>query len=354
MAKERLAHSDYKRLIELSNPSLPDYGIDDTYQRSDQRRWTLRCPSCGKWTAPDREFPVTLGQEVRIIREREDGSCYLACPKCGSELDRETGEWVADHPDRPIHGYRISQLFSSKVDPGEILHEYRTTRFPERFYNLKIGMAWADTQNRITTSEVLRCCGEEGISDQSDRECTMGIDTGRELHVVVSRRIQTNKQERHVIYLGVHHDYAELDELMVRFNVRLCVIDALPEIHATRDFARRHEGYVYLNYFNEHQRGSPAWKREDYIVQENRTEALDLSRSMIREGKVVLPRRSRLVEEFAAHMANDAKRLEEDEETGAKSYRYIRTGPDHFSLAFTYECLAAHDEWQNRITGVPI
>jgi len=30
-----------------------------------------------------------------------------------------------------FHGYRISQLFSSKVDPGEVLREYRTTKFPD-------------------------------------------------------------------------------------------------------------------------------------------------------------------------------------------------------------------------------
>ena len=47
------------------------------------------------------------------------------------------------------------QLMSSKVSPAEILHEYRTTRFPERFYNLKIGLAWADTQNRLSRAEVL-------------------------------------------------------------------------------------------------------------------------------------------------------------------------------------------------------
>ena len=29
-------------------------------------------------------------------------------------------------------------------------------------------------------------------------------------------------------------------------------------------------------------------------------------------------------------------------------------GPDHFPLAFTYECLAAHDEWQNCLSGVPV
>ncbi|MCK4414416.1 MAG: phage terminase large subunit family protein [Candidatus Eisenbacteria sp.] len=83
MAKERLAHSDYRRMIELSNPSLPDYGIDEQYEKSDQRHWTIRCPACGQWTAPVKAFPTRLGEEVRIIRARTDGSHYLACPKCG-------------------------------------------------------------------------------------------------------------------------------------------------------------------------------------------------------------------------------------------------------------------------------
>ncbi len=76
----------------------------------------------------------------------------------------------------------------------------------------------------------------------------------------------------------------------------------------------------------------------------NRTEALDASRAAIRDKRVVLPRQDRIVEEFAQHMAADAKVLEEDEETGAKKFRYVRTGPDHFSLAFTYACLAVADQ----------
>jgi hypothetical protein len=55
--------------------------------------------------------------------------------------------------------------------------------------------------------------------------------------------------------------------------------------------------------------------------------------------KIVLPRQTEMVEQFVKHMAADAKILDEDEETGAKKYRYIRTGADHFSLAFTYAWL---------------
>jgi len=345
LAKERMSHSDYKRLVELSNPSLPCYGIDEAYQLSDQRHWTVRCDACGTWTALDKEFPLKLGQEVRIIREREDDTSYRACPRCDEELDLDRGEWVADFPSRSTHGYRISQLISSKVDPAEILREYRTTRFAERFYNLKIGVAWADTQNRLTVDEVLACCGEHGMLDgveERDGGCTMGVDTGKDLHVVIARHIKNDKEKRRqVVYIGTRQHYGELDELMRRYGVRLCVIDALPEIHATREFAGRHPGRVYLNYFLESQRGAYDWKHQERIVQENRTEALDASRQAIRERKVVLPRGGGVVRELAEHLAADVKQLVEDEDTGAKSFRYVKTGTNHFSLAFTYDCIAA-------------
>ena len=62
---------------------------------------------------------------------------------------------------------------------------------------------------------------------------------------------------------------------------------------------------------------------------------------------MILPRRSREVEEFAKHMAADAKILDEDEETGAMKYRYIRTGENHLSMAFTYAWMALGE-----VTGV--
>jgi hypothetical protein len=43
----------------------------------------------------------------------------------------------------------------SKVDPGEMLNEYRTTYYPARFYNLKIGIPWADLDRRLDIMSVL-------------------------------------------------------------------------------------------------------------------------------------------------------------------------------------------------------
>ena len=104
--------------------------------------------------------------------------------------------------------------------------------------------------------------------------------------------------------------------------------------------AKRHSGRVYLNYFVETQRGSYAWDPEEHIVRENRTETLDASRQVVRERGVVLPRGGKIVQEFARHLAADVKQLVEDEATGQQAYRYVRTGTDHYSLAFTYDCIA--------------
>ena len=67
---------------------------------------------------------------------------------------------------------------------------------------------------------------------------------------------------------------------------------------------------------------------------------LDASRQIVRDGKVVVPRGGGVVREFAKHLSSDVKQLIEDEETGAQQFRYIRTKTNHYSLAFTYDCIA--------------
>ncbi len=343
MAWERLAHSDYKRVIELSNPSLPGYGIDEQFEKSDQRHWTLKCPSCGEWTCLEREFPVKLNQEVTVLLPDGEGNIYRACPKCSSEMDLDQGEWVADYPDRRVRGYRISQLDSIHVDPGEILEEYRTTRFPERFYNLKIGIPWADLDRRLDVQTVLnRCRSEEAPRGHH----VMGVDTGKRLHTVIMRSNGYDHWPGHVVHIQACTEFSELTDLMRRFNVERCVIDGLPETHATRDFAapyKHRHSEVYLCFFNEHQRGSAKWDRREQKVEINRTEALDLSRAAVREERVTLPPASGTVSEFARHLTCDAKILEENEETGSKRFKYVRTGENHYSMAFTYACMALQD-----------
>ena len=82
------------------------------------------------------------------------------------------------------------------------------------------------------------------------------------------------------------------------------------------------------------------WNEKDLTVACNRTESLDASHNEIMFSRVVLPRNSKLMREFAVQLHNVAKKIEEDEETGSKEYLYIKLGTDHFRHAFNYEVMA--------------
>ena len=117
MAMERMAHSEFKEVMKLSNPTLPDYGIDKAFQQTDQRYWLLKCQKCGESTCLEDTFPDCL-LEVggRVIR---------ACSRCKAELDSALGEWVAKKPSiTDKRGYHYSQLFSAYVNPADILKEF--------------------------------------------------------------------------------------------------------------------------------------------------------------------------------------------------------------------------------------
>jgi hypothetical protein len=331
MAQERMGHSEYKESLKLSNPTIPDYGIHKAFELTDQRYWLLKCPSCGHSTCLEDTFP-------NCLVETKDG-VIRACERCGAALDPAVGEWVAKHPGvTDQRGYHYSQLFSQFVTPGEILKQFRTTTNLQDFYNLKIGVAYIEAENRLSVEEVLHLCGTDGIVSSDAGPCSMGVDQGKDLHVVVGKRGSDRLDS--LIHIGVYRDWEELDRLMMNFHVSRCVVDALPETRNARAFAERHKGKVYLNYYNQHQKGGYAWNEGELIVSCNRTESLDESHNQIMFRKIYLPKACEVVKEFAQHLHNVAKKLEEDEDTGSKRYIYVKLGTDHFRHALNYECMA--------------
>lgn len=333
MAVERMAHSEFKHILKLSNPTLPDYGIDLAFQETDQRYWMLKCRFCNNWTCLPLEFPQGL-------IENPNGEVIRVCTRCKGRLDISKGQWVAQKPSiTDKRGYQYSQLFSHYVDPKDILHQFRTTNNLTDFYNLKIGLAYVEAHNRLSVEQVLDLCGTEGIVSESKGPCFMGIDQGSDLHVVIGQKHPQKAGK--IVHMEVYKDWEELGPLMKRFNVLRAVVDALPETRNARAFAKRHEGKVYLNYYNEHQKGSYAWNEKELIVSCNRTESLDASHNEVMKGELILPKRCQIVEEFAQHLHHAAKKLEEDEETGSKRYIYVRVGgDDHFRHAYNYEAMA--------------
>jgi hypothetical protein len=133
------------------------------------------------------------------------------------------------------------------------------------------------------------------MSEKDGGPSSMGVDQGKDLHVVIGRA--EPKRAGKIVHLGIYEDGEKLETLMKDFNVYRCVIDGMPEIDKARAFARKFPRRVYLNFYNEHQKGHYKWNEADFTVSSNRTESLDASQKQIlgigADAKtVILPRRS--------------------------------------------------------------
>jgi hypothetical protein len=132
--------------------------------------------------------------------------------------------------------------------------------------------------------------------------------------------------------------FSHLDHFMNDFDVRACVIDALPNTHAAKAFAHRFPGRVWLAYYG-NQKGRISWARDaegNAIVNINRTEALDAWRDAHKMGKRRIPRIEDEVRQFVLQMTNILRTIEEDPVTGAKKAIWIKRGPDHYAHADSY------------------
>ena len=333
MARKRMSHSKFQYEIALSNPTIPNYGIDAEFQKSDQHYWLMKCPHCGEWNNVVEQFPDCI--------QKGANGMYISCRKCGLELDRNNGDWVPKYPSRTeVRGYQYSQLIAPFIKINSLWSEYQAAIQKGRlqvFHNLTLGLAYVSAKEKLTKEQVLELCDPRFPDDPWDLPGSvfMGIDQGRDLHVVFKKRCK----DKVLTWFVIEKDFEALDKYMKK--VARCVIDALPETRKAREFALRHPGQVYLNFYVEKQKGEVKWDDEEFICQENRTESMDASHAGYHSKKNVLPPRSPEAEEFAEHCSNVAKKLDEDEETGSKRYIWVKLGEDHFRHADNYACIAA-------------
>ncbi|MCP4651031.1 MAG: phage tail protein [PVC group bacterium] len=336
LAIERMADSKVAEEIYLSTPTIPDFGIDKLYSESDQRLWMIKCKKCGKYTCLEEEFP-------NCLEKLPNGDVIRLCQRCrDSEIFPQDGRWIARYPDREMAGWWISQLNkvgSVIATPKKILEAYENPPEGrlEEVYNSKLARAYVAAHNRLGIAEILSLCSNYGIASDDDGPCFMGVDQGNKLHVVVGKKHYGKRGQ--LIHMDIYKDFEELDRLMRIFNVQLCVIDATPNTHSARDFAKRHAGRVYLSFYQEHQKGMYRWDESNMTVASNRTESLDASQNEVMTGGIVFPKECEIMRIFAKHLHNVAKKLEEDKRHNLR-YKYLKLGEDHFRHAYNYECMA--------------
>jgi hypothetical protein len=347
LAKFRISHSDLGlekygqggELIYLGTPTIPDYGIDAMYHKSDQRVWKIERPACGKETSLDLDFPAS-------IRRRLDGSAYRACIHCYTEIHPSKGRWEAQVPSMSdtLVGWWISQLNSVYVNPTRILDAYENPPGGDlsEVMNSMLGRAYIPAENRLTKQDVYACCGNDPMLTKHEGPTCMGVDVGSLLHVVIAQR--TTRKTLKILHIGRYQSFNDLHDLARDFNVKSAVIDLFPEKRKVVEFQKAENFSVFGCNYVETKTGSIAWDEKDHIIKGNRTEICDMTHDQVMEpGGLILPRRNTEVDEFVVEMCNIAKLLDEDTSTGAKTFRYKKLNAnDHYRHAFNY-CLLASE-----------
>jgi hypothetical protein len=330
LAKERLSHSEVKEVVEFSTPTVPGFGIDLAYHESTQHCWLIRCQACNKDTCLESEFPECVVDNKRV------------CVHCGKEIFPHRGQWVAQYPDRDIEGFWLSQLNSLYIDPGEILRLYLNPPQGnlQEIFNSKLGMAYIDAEDELTKQDVMACCGLDPMVPKHGGPCAMGIDVGKVLHVVIGCKVAPKRFK--ILRTLEVSNFNDVHDLAKKYNVKNCVIDALPETRTVRAFQEQEKYEIFLCYYKESQSTGPVFNLNTGIVQVNRTEICDQTHHLITEpGKCQLTRWSLVLTEYSKQMASMFKREEVHEKTGQKVFRYHSRGPDHYRHATNYFYLAA-------------
>lgn len=343
----RLTHSDLKWWWKFSTPTIPNYGIDAEYRRSDQKRWVVRCSSCGK------------NQEIdwpeNVKRKKIGGKTYAywGCRRCAKELDRTTGGWQARHPNRQYSGYYIPPTICPWIQPLNIVESKRTYKTEKGFRNFALGQAFTSGAD-VITREMLLSRFEFGSvwNPITEPVILMGVDQGDLLHYTISRM---RGGRRETLAVGTKDDFSGIAGLMQEWNVNLCVMDALPNKQTAKHFAKDFEGRVLLSIykdFDEEMVYRPSLKMDNGILVD-RTDALDMSAASWRDGESVFVLDGHQYNQIPKHidepagkdafiqqMGNMVRDEQEDKKTGKSRAVWVKTGPDHYRHADTYNLLA--------------
>lgn len=351
---ERIGASAIAEWRAASTPTYAEQGIHAEWLLSDQREWHVTCPACGQ-KQPLRLDNLVLewDQLERPVRWGQDaaGAPACVCRKCGGVLDRTgPGEWVPAYPGRPVHGYAITGLASARKHLSEILAGLASTDESVRMqtFNQKLGLTYRVTGAKSLTTAMLDKCRREYLLGPRPGETFMGIDVGRLLHVVIRGKLGNG--DRPLRWAGMVESFDEAGRLLRQHGVRTCVVDALPETRAVREFQKANAGHVWLAYYSEGKKGSkevePAqWKPDDLVVNLDRTRTLDsmfgrfIAASRGEPGNS-LPAGADALPDYYAQL-RAPERVLRDTADGNQVAVYVESGPDHYAHAENYCSVAS-------------
>lgn len=358
LARRRLNASVVRREVDISTPTIPGRGIHALYARSDRHIYEQECPRCGAWVSYDFHRDVRVdGEDWQTWREWDapalaKGTPSLHCPQCrGAISDAERcapGRWVAREPGiKNLRGYHIPALPFPMTDLARLVQSAVSTDPGEQteFWRSDLGIPYDAAGSRVT--EALMAAldhnlpGGEAPATGPWLNPTMGVDVGARFHFRVSAT-HAPTGRRVVREMGGARSWGELTNLMNRYQVRRCVIDALPELHGCRAWAQLFPGRVYRATYPQSNAVSArlySLNEKEGAIQINRTMALDGVYGGVAAGDEDWPSRYCRDREIVAHMTAPVRVIAKDDD-GQERTSWEHTSPDHYFHACGYDRVA--------------
>lgn len=384
-----------------STPKYPRRGIDAFINKSDNKKWLVKCQRCNTEVdlakVHDLIFRIPEKASLLVVDPSDIGTYshigdryYVGCPSCQQALNVWNGRWVASRTENvDFGGYHIPKLISDRLDFNQLakrVEDDREGRLSEKatqeFYNSDLGLPRAPQGSQLALGDFIRCT--EGVPEdfvfnilqhesfynfKSPLSATyMGVDVSpKTLHIIIIGFPSHNPELRSIInnadnsppillYAGTHRvdpqgkGFPELDSYLHRWNVSRCVIDVRPETMNAREFCRRNSGRSFAAEY-------VSWKNKaNFIYKYNlderrvslgRTETLDVVFSYILKSQLILPTNVQYIGgninasgngEFISNFMNLTKITDMEKEEAV----YDDGGnADHFAHATNYAFTAA-------------
>jgi len=258
----RLQGSDIALSQKFSTPTFPSFGIDLTYQASDQMEYACLCESCGHYNFPEfnkkfihLEGIKSLSDEMaedmaKITIQEQDAlnldESYVKCEKCHSPLDLgnpELRQWVPKYESRSSNarGYKVTPFVTQRLNPKYImksLWNYQENEYLRGFHNTVLGLPYSDGNMQIPKDLIEKCMTnvKYDLPVSEYDPVWIGIDMGQTCHII--RAKGDNVENLHIFSMeAVHVDniVQTVKDDCEKYNVIGGAVDRHPYEPTSRD-----------------------------------------------------------------------------------------------------------------------
>lgn len=319
--QSRLQASKVKWQWLFSHPSLPEIGVHEAWQKSDQKHWFVTC-ECGK--EQYLSYPDSINVEKQIYQ----------CKDCKKEItnnQRANGRWIAKYTKseaRPFSGYWIPLLIAPWVTAKEIIDYSKGDQYT--FYTRVLGLPYTQGGDKVNLKDILKNCIPD-VNDQEGR-IVIGVDTGLPIWYVIGNR-------QGLFFNGSCKDYEPLKDLMRRYPTAIMVIDQGGDLIGSRQMRELFPGRVFLCHYQRDRKTLQLikWGANDETgnVTVDRNRMIQLVIDEFRDKRIPMNGSEDDWYDVALHFTHIYRTTEENA-LGVPESKWERFDDDHFVHAICY------------------